>query len=57
MDKHAFTPEQLHYLRLLSKQYPTVQAAGTEIIRLKTILTFTASMRPSCTSSIPAPVK
>ena len=38
MDKHAFTPEQLHYLRLLSKQYPTVQAAGTEIIRLKTIL-------------------
>ena len=38
MDKHAFTPEQLRYLRLLSKQYPTVQAAGTEIIRLKTIL-------------------
>ncbi len=38
MDKHAFTPEQLHYLRLLSKQYPTVQAAGTEIIRLKAIL-------------------
>ena len=36
--KHVFTPEQLHYLRLLSKQYPTVQAAGTEIIRLKTIL-------------------
>jgi len=38
MDKHAFTPEQLHYLRLLSKQYPTVQAAGNEIIRLKAIL-------------------
>ncbi|MGN0978609.1 MAG: fructose-1,6-bisphosphatase [Faecousia sp.] len=36
--KRAFTPEQLHYLRLLSKQYPTVQAAGTEIIRLKAIL-------------------
>ncbi len=36
--KHVFTPEQLHYLRLLSKQYPTVQAAGTEIIRLKAIL-------------------
>ena len=38
MDKRAFTPEQLHYLRLLSKQYPTVQAAGTEIIRLQAIL-------------------
>ena len=38
MDKRSFTPEQLHYLRLLSKQYPTVQAAGTEIIRLQAIL-------------------
>ena len=37
-NKRVFTPEQLHYLRLLSKQYPTVQAAGTEIIRLKAIL-------------------
>ena len=27
--KITFTPEQLHYLRLLSKQYPTVQAAGS----------------------------
>ena len=36
--KRVFTPEQLHYLRLLSKQYPTVQAAGTEIIRLQAIL-------------------
>ncbi len=36
--KRVFTPEQLHYLRLLSRQYPTVQAAGTEIIRLKAIL-------------------
>ena len=36
--KHVFTQEQLHYLRLLSRQYPTVQAAGTEIIRLKAIL-------------------
>ena len=34
----VFTPEQLHYLRLLSRQYPTVQAAGTEIIRLQAIL-------------------
>ena len=37
-NKKKFTPEQLHYLRLLSKQYPTVQAAGTEIIRLQAIL-------------------
>ena len=38
MDKRSFTSEQLHYLRLLSRQYPTVQAAGTEIIRLQAIL-------------------
>ena len=38
MDKRNFTPEQLHYLRLLAKQYPTVQAAGTEVIRLNAIL-------------------
>ena len=37
-NKRIFTPEQLHYLRLLSKQFPTVQAAGTEVIRLNTIL-------------------
>ena len=37
-NKQVFTPEQLHYLRLLSRQYPTVQAAGTEIIRLKALL-------------------
>ena len=36
--KRTFTPEQLHYLRLLSKQYPTVQAAGSEIINLRAIL-------------------
>jgi len=36
--KRIFTPEQLHYLRLLSKHYPTVQEAGTEIIRLNAIL-------------------
>lgn len=36
--KRTFTPEQLHYLRLLAKQYPTVQAAGTEIIKLQAIL-------------------
>ena len=37
-NKRIFTPEQLHYLRLLSKQFPTVQAAGTEVIRLNSIL-------------------
>ena len=36
--KKTFESSQLHYLRLLSKQYPTVQAAGTEIIKLQTIL-------------------
>jgi len=36
--KQAFTAEQLHYLKLLSKQYPTVQAAGSEIIKLRTVL-------------------
>lgn len=36
--KQAFTPEQLHYLRLLGRQYPTVQSAGSEIIRLRAIL-------------------
>ena len=36
--KRVFTEEQLHYLRLLSKQYPTVQAAGSEIIKLQAIL-------------------
>ena len=36
--KQTFTREQLHYLHLLSKEYPTVQAAGTEIIKLQAIL-------------------
>ena len=37
-NKTTFTDEQLRYLRLLSKQYPTVQAASKEIIRLQAIL-------------------
>ena len=37
-NKRIFTPEQLHYLRLLAKQYPTVQEAATEVIRLQAIL-------------------
>ena len=36
--KRTFTPEQLHYLSLLSRQYPTIQAASTEIINLRAIL-------------------
>ena len=39
MSHHAmFPPERLRYLTLLSRQYPTVQAASTEIIRLQAIL-------------------
>ena len=33
-----FTPQQLRYLQLLSQQYPTIQAASTQIINLQTIL-------------------
>ncbi len=36
--KKTFDPRELHYLQLLAKQYPTIQSAGTEIIRLQTIL-------------------
>ena len=36
--KRIFSDDQLRYLTMLSKQYPTVQAASTEIIRLRTIL-------------------
>ena len=36
--KITFQPEELHYLQLLAKQYPTVQAASTEIINLQAIL-------------------
>jgi fructose-1,6-bisphosphatase-3 len=36
--KATFTPEELRYLKLLAKQYPTVQAASTEIINLQAIL-------------------
>ncbi len=37
-EKIEFHPEELRYLRLLSKQYPTIQAASTKIIKLRTIL-------------------
>ena len=36
--KVSFDPQHLKYLQLLSQQYPTVQSASTEIIRLKAIL-------------------
>ncbi len=36
--KKNFPPERLHYLKLLANQYPTVQAASTEIINLNAIL-------------------
>ena len=36
--QNLFTPEQLRYLKLLSVQYPTIQAAGAKIIQLKTTL-------------------
>ena len=35
---HVFSPEQLRYLTLLSKQYPTIQTTATEIMRLRAIL-------------------
>lgn len=36
--KKNFSPEELHYLQLLARQYPTIQAASTEIINLQAIL-------------------
>ena len=35
---HVFSSEQLRYLTLLSKQYPTIQTTATEIMRLRAIL-------------------
>ena len=34
----AYRPENLHYLKMLARQYPNVQAASTEIINLQAIL-------------------
>lgn len=36
--KKLLSAEELHYLQLLTKQYPTIQVAGTEIINLQAIL-------------------
>ena len=38
MHKQTFTAEELRYLKLLAREYPTVQAASTEIINLQAIL-------------------
>ena len=39
MEQHrSYSPEELHYLNMLSRLYPTVRAAGTEIINLQAIL-------------------
>ena len=42
--RRVYSDDQLHYLHLLSQQYPTVQDASSEIIRLRTILNL-----PKCT--------
>lgn len=36
--KKQIQPDKLRYLKLLAKQYPTVQDAATEIINLQSIL-------------------
>ena len=33
-----YSPSELRYLKMLSRQYPTIQAASTEIINLQAIL-------------------
>ena len=63
MKREAVSPApDLRYLQMLSRQYPTVQAASSEIINLRAILnlpkgtehfispTSTASTRPLSTS-------
>ena len=36
--KKTYTAEELRYLKMLARQYPTVQAGSTEIIKLQSIL-------------------
>lgn len=36
--KVTFSPGELHYLKILAKQYPTLRAASNEAIRLEAIL-------------------
>ena len=37
-DTRTYSENDLRYLKMLSRQYPTVRAAGTEIINLQAIL-------------------
>ena len=37
-NKTTFSPSELHYLKILAKQYPTLQSASNEAIRLEAIL-------------------
>ena len=37
-NKTIFSPGELHYLKILAKQYPTLQSASNEAIRLEAIL-------------------
>ena len=51
MKQHrSYTPEETRYLKMLSRQYPTVRAAGTEIVNLSAILNL-----PNNELSRPAP--
>ena len=36
--KKKFSKEELRYLKMLAHQYPTVQAASTEIIHLQSVM-------------------
>ena len=38
LNRYVFNNDDLKYLRLLSKQFPSVQKASTEIINLQAIL-------------------
>lgn len=38
MNKTAYTPEQIKMFNLLSKQYPSIQTAGSAVVNLKAIL-------------------
>ena len=37
-ETRQYTPEELRYLTLLAREFPTVQAAGREIINLQAIM-------------------
>ena len=37
-DTRQYSPEELRYLTLLAREFPTVRAAGREIINLQAIM-------------------